>query len=171
VTRGKTFRSGRRRSTSSGRSTPSLKKWNIRPSMIAIYLLVFVNSVLIISSAHKLFKKSVGVSIQNKNGQEVLTIEVQNGCGVSGIANRFSTSLTAKNYQVIGKGNADHWNYEHTTLIDLDGSKSAAIEKLRKELGIDKEYVYLVREESEADARLIIGKDYQSLKIYSNQQP
>ena len=137
--------------------------------MIAIYLLVFVNSVLIISSAHKLFKKSVGVSIQNKNGQEVLTVEVQNGCGVSGIANSFSSSLTAKNYQVIGKGNADHWNYEHTTLIDLDGSKSAAIEKLRKELGIDKEYVYLVREESEADARLIIGKDYQSLKIYTNQ--
>jgi hypothetical protein len=167
VIRGKS-QYGRRRSTSSGGSAPSLKKWNIKPSMIAIYLLVFVNSVLIISSAHKLFKKSVGANIPGVD-KSTLTIEVQNGCGVSGIANQFSSSLTMKNYQVIGKGNADHWNYEHTTLIDLDGSKSAAVERLRKELGIAKEYVYMVREESEADARLIIGKDYQSLKIYSDQ--
>mgnify|MGYP005847228859 CR=1 FL=1 len=152
------------------RSSSTPKRWNIRPSMIAIYVLVFVNSVLIISSAHKLFKKTVEVSIKEPGREEALTVEVQNGCGVSGIAARIGNNLTAKNYRVVGKGNADHFNYEKTTLIDLHGNNKTAVERLRKDLGIAKDLVYQVTENSDADVRLIIGKDHQSLKIY-NAQP
>jgi len=164
VTRGKSLRSGRRRSTSREKSKqmPTLA---IKPSVIAIWALVFINSVLIISSAHKLFKRSVDVQITPS--KQTLTIEVQNGCGISGIANRISSNLSYLNYQVVGKGNADHWNYDHSILIDLTGDKDAAVERLRKDLGIDKEDLYLTKEQTGADVRLIIGKDYQSLKIYN----
>ncbi|MDZ7369943.1 MAG: LytR C-terminal domain-containing protein [candidate division KSB1 bacterium] len=149
--------------------------WPIRPSLIFIYLLVAVNLVLIFSSAKSIFQKAQIGSIPPssiKGDQSVLTLEIQNGCGVAGIAKRVETNLAGKPYQVIGTGNADHWNYEHTTLIDLKGTNKAAIERLRKEIGIDKEYVFQVKEsgKDQVDARLIIGKDYSSLKIF-NAQP
>lgn len=137
---------------------------HIRPSTIAIYAIVFFNCVLIISAGTKLFQK-VDASIVVKDEQP-LKIEVQNGCGVNGIATRITNNLAYLQYQVVGKGNADHWNYEQTILIDLGSDKEKSIDKLCKDIGIQKNDVYLLREESDADVRLIIGNDYQSLKIY-----
>ena len=137
---------------------------NLRPSTIAIYAIVFFNCVLIISAGTKLFQK-VDASIEVQDEQP-LKIEVQNGCGVNGIATKITNNLTYQNYLVVSKGNADHWNYEQTILIDLGCDKEKSIEKLCKDIGIQKNDVYLLREESDADVRLIIGKDYQSLKIF-----
>jgi len=141
---------------------------NIKPSTFAIYLLVFVNSVLIISSAHKLFQKTVDASIEVEEIQPV-KIEVLNGCGVNGIATKFTNNLTYKNYQVVSKGNADHWNYEYTALINLrPGKNEKAIDKLRKDIGLKAEDVVPVEDAgAEADVQLIIGKDYQSLKMFT----
>ena len=128
---------------------------------------MFVNSVLIFSSAHKLFRKAVDVSIPVSE-ESPLRIEVLNGCGVSNVANNFSNKLTYNNYQVVGAENADHFNYEHTILIDLGSEKEKSIEQLRKDIGIGRDDVYLLREESDADVRIIIGKDFQSLKIFNS---
>lgn len=136
----------------------------IKPSTIAIYILVFINSVLIISSAHKLFHKSKDVIIKNTP----LRIEVQNGCGVTGLATKISSQLAYLNYQVIEKGNADHFNYENTIIVDLGSGDERAIEELRKDIGIPKDDIYLLREEANVDVRMIIGKDYESLKIYNS---
>ena len=138
----------------------------LKPSTVAIYLLVFVNSVLIFSSAHKLFRKAVDVSIPATE-EAPLRIEVLNGCGVSNVANKISNNLTYNNYQVIGTDNADHFNYEHTILVDQNGDKDKSIEKLRKDLGISANDVFELIEESDADVQIIIGKDYQSLKIFN----
>jgi len=166
VNRGKSQTTARRRKTPTKRkSTPSRFQLKIKPSTVAIYLLVFVNSVLIFSSAHKLFRKAVDVSIPATE-EAPLRIEVLNGCGVSNVANKFSNTLTYNNYQVVGAANADHFNYEHTILIDLGSEKDKAIEQLRKDIGIGKNDVYLLREDSDADVRIIIGKDFQSLKIF-----
>lgn len=139
---------------------------HIKPSTFAIYLLVFVNSVLIISSAHKLFQKTVDASIVVED-KRPLKIEVQNGCGVNHIATKIANNLSYQNYQVVSKGNADHWNYEQTILINLGAENAKGIEQLCKDIGIQRDDVYLLREESDADVRLIIGKDYQSLKIFN----
>lgn len=158
-----------RKTTSRKKSvaSSSLFNLNIKPSTLAIYLLVFINSVLIISSAHKLFQKTVDASIVAEETQP-LKIEVLNGCGVNGIATKFANNLAYQNYQVVNKGNADHWNYEYTILVDLKGAENEkAVEQLRKDIGIQKEDVILMREESDADVQLIIGKDYQSLKIFN----
>ena len=166
MTRSKSHSPARRRKTPTKKSSiASNFQLKIKPSTIAIYLLVFVNSVLIFSSAHKLFRKAVDVSIPAAE-ESPLRIEVLNGCGVSNVANKFSNNLAYHNYQVVGAENADHYNYEHTILIDLGCDKDKSIEKLRKDLGIGKDDVYLLREESDADVRIIVGKDYQSLKIF-----
>ncbi len=165
MAKGKTRAKSQRRAASSRRKSAPSTKFAIKPSTIAIYVLVFVNSVLIFSSAHKLFQKAVDVSIEAE--EEPLTIEVQNGCGVNNIAAKISNNLMYMDYQVVSQGNADHWNYEHTILIDLGSGKENSIERFRKDLGIQKEDVYLLTEDSDADVRLIIGKDYQSLKVYN----
>lgn len=157
------------RKSASRKSSPApLFGLNIRPSTFAIYLLVFVNSVLIISSAHKLFQKTVDASIEVEEIQPV-KIEVLNGCGVNGIATKFSNNLTYQNYEVVNKGNADTWNYEYTVLINQKpGKNEKAIEKLRKDIGLKDEDVVPIEDlSSEADVQLIIGKDYESLKIFN----
>ncbi len=159
-------RGTRRRSATLGRAS-SPRRWNVRLSSLFIYLLVFINSVLIISSANKIFRLSVGAKIPDQ-GDQLLMVEVQNGCGVSGIATRIGSKLPVKYYEIVSTGNADHWNYEHTTLIDLKGDKKGAVERLRKELGISKDFVYTIKEPSKADVRLIIGKDYESLKLLTS---
>ena len=168
MAKGKTRAKSKRRPAPNRRKSASLPKFAIKPSTIAIYVLVFVNSVLIFSSAHKLFQKAVDVSIEAE--EQPLKIEVLNGCGESNIAANFSNTLMYKDYQVISQGNADHWNYEYSILIDLGSGNERAIERFRKELGLRPNDVVRIDEKSEADVRLIIGKDYQSLKVYNTLQ-
>jgi len=108
------------------------------------------------------------ITTEPPRDEEPITIQVLNGCGVNQIATQITNKLTYLKYQVANKGNADHWNYEHTILIDLGCGKEKQIEKLRKDIGLQKEDIYLLREESDYDVRLIIGKDYQSLKIFES---
>ena len=130
-----------------------------------LYLLVFINSVLIVSSAHKLIRDAEDGVIQPT---EVITIEVLNGCGENNAANNMSNKLNYLNYNVVSTGNADHFSYEHTMIIDLGSDKERAIEKLRKDMGISQDRVFLIREESEAQVRIILGKDFENLKIYNS---
>lgn len=155
-----------RRGRTSGTALAEIfKKANIKisRSTIMFYVLVFVNSILIISFGHKLFQKAIDINIV----EEKPIIEVQNGCGVHRIATKITDNLRYLEYEVARKGNADHFNYEHTIMVDLGSNKEIGIEKLRKDIGIEKDDVYLMREESDVDVRIIIGKDYQSLKIFS----
>lgn len=95
----------------------------------------------------------------------VIQLEVLNGCGVAGIASRFTGSLRGYGFDVVETGNFDHYNLEKSLVISRSGQMENA-RRVARALGISEEQVLL--EESPdfyLDVTLVIGSDYQTLNF------
>jgi hypothetical protein len=95
----------------------------------------------------------------------VIQLEVLNGCGVSGIANRFTDKLRSFGFDVVETGNFDHFNVQNTKIISRSGNMEDA-RRIAEILGIEPQHV--LREESPdfyLDVTLIIGEDFESLNL------
>jgi len=90
----------------------------------------------------------------------VIQVEVLNGCGVSGIADKFMDLLREKNFDVVNLGNYRSFDIDKTIVIDRSGKIKNA-EYLAEVIGIDKWNVIQQKNKNYfLDASLIIGKDY-----------
>ncbi len=92
--------------------------------------------------------------------RSTLSIEVQNGSGVTGVAAKASDVLKSFGYKVSAIGNADNENYENV-MIQVKSTKTNFLALLKKDLG----FSYTVGSSSAdldssstADALVIIGK-------------
>lgn len=92
--------------------------------------------------------------------RSTLSIEIQNGSGVTGAAAKGSDVLKGFGYKVSSIGNADNENYENVT-IQVKSTKTNFLALLKKDLG----FSYTVgstsadlSSDSTADAVVIIGK-------------
>ena len=87
-----------------------------------------------------------------------ITVEVLNGCGVSGIAGAVASMLESEGFNVVSVGNAANFEYEVTQVICRTDNLQAA-----KEVALLIPNAQLLREES-ADSNVlvtvIIGKNY-----------
>jgi hypothetical protein len=95
---------------------------------------------------------------------EIIQLEVLNGCGVSGIANRYTGVLRTNGFDVVETGNFDHFNLKETIIISRSGIMENAIQ-VAKALGVDERNV--IREESPdfyLDVTVVIGHDFEQLK-------
>lgn len=96
---------------------------------------------------------------------DVIQLEVLNGCGISGIANRFTDGLREFGFDVVETGNYDHFDVTNTFVISRNGQIENAY-RVADALGISHEQV--LREQAPEfylDVTLIIGSDYQSLNL------
>lgn len=91
--------------------------------------------------------------------RSTLTVEVQNGSGVSGAASKMSTLLKDAGYTVGTTGNADNFDYQGVT-IQVKSTKSKYLPLLKKDVSAS----YTVTDSSTslasstADAVIIVGK-------------
>lgn len=92
--------------------------------------------------------------------RSTLSVEVQNGSGVTGAASKGADVLKSFGYKVSGIGNAENTDYENTT-IQVKAAKSNFLSLLKKDLG----FSYTIgsssadlASSSTADALVIIGK-------------
>lgn len=92
--------------------------------------------------------------------RSTLSVEVQNGSGVTGAAAKGSDALKSFGYKISSIGNADNDSYENVT-IQVKSAKSNYLALLKKDLG----FSYTVgstsadlSSDSTADALIIIGK-------------
>ncbi len=92
--------------------------------------------------------------------RSTLSVEVQNGSGVTGAAAKAADILTGFGYKITSKGNANNENYVNAT-IQVKSAKSNFLALLKKDLG----FSYTVGSSSAdldssstADALVIIGK-------------
>ena len=136
-----------------------------------ILTLIVVNVVLISHFVHRLLTdynpNDPPVRIDEIANRDPFEIRVLNGCGISGLANTFSDYLKRQNYDVVETGNAETWEYSTTLLIDHARREQREINDLCEKIGISTDLVIkLNAEDVEADATLIIGKDYQTLRSY-----
>ncbi len=133
-------------------------------------IIILLLGVLIIFMSYSLYSKladnneDAGSVNDNKKPAAIVQLEVLNGCGIPGIADKFTDYLRQHNFDVVQMGNYISFDVDKSLVIDRTGNKANAI-KVAEALGIDKKnVVQQINEDYFLDVSLIIGKDYNKLK-------
>ena len=96
-------------------------------------------------------------------------VEVLNGCGIQGMAGKFSRFLREHNIDVLNSDDADHYDYTHTLIITRTGNVQI-LDKVSSLLGFDEQdenhILNKPNSSSEFDLTVIIGNDYASIKPF-----
>jgi hypothetical protein len=104
------------------------------------------------------------VSNQKNLIGKVIQIEVLNGCGVQGLANRFTNRLRQDGFDVVHSGNFETFDITHSMVIDRSGNMQNA-RRVAHALGInDKNIIQEISPNYYLDATVVIGSDYEKLK-------
>lgn len=100
----------------------------------------------------------------NEIPASIVQLEVLNGCGVSGVADKFTEFLRQKNFDVVQIGNYISFDIDNTLIIDRTGNRANA-EKVAEALGVEKQnIIQQINSDYFLDVSLIIGKDFSKLK-------
>lgn len=138
---------------------------------------IFLNSSILILGAivlllaFLLYKNISGYFINEtrpeyKTTDEYIQAEVLNGCGVSGLGEKFTDFLRKNKVDVVQTGNYITFEIEKTLVIDRGGNISNA-NKIAALLGVEKNTVLQqLNEDYFLDVSVVIGKDYQKLKPF-----
>jgi len=98
-----------------------------------------------------------------KGAEDIIQVDVRNGCGVSGVADRYTDFLRSKGFDVADIGNYVSSDVDETLIIDRIGNMANAY-KVAKSLGIKNENVIQqLNKDYFIDVTVVIGKDYFSL--------
>ncbi len=135
-------------------------------------LIIVVLGILILYMSLSLYQKFAGGggdglnANSTKNGGRTIQVEVLNGCGVSGAADKITEFLRSDKFDVVQIGNYVSFDIEKSMVIDRTGNMSNAY-KVAAALGIDrKNVIQQVNDNYFLDVSLVIGKDYNKLKPY-----
>ncbi|MDI6400587.1 LytR C-terminal domain-containing protein [Balneolaceae bacterium ANBcel3] len=93
----------------------------------------------------------------------VIQVEVLNGCGVPGIATRYTSLLRQNGFDVVSSGNFETFDIQESLVIDRRGNMENA-RRVARALGIPEQRI--IREISTdfyLDATIVIGADHESL--------
>lgn len=97
---------------------------------------------------------------------DYIQIEVLNGCGVAGVADKFTAYLRSNRFDVIQAGNYSSFDVDKSMVIDRIGNMANA-EKAAAMLGIKKEnIIQQINKNYFLDVTFVIGKDYNQLKPF-----
>lgn len=99
------------------------------------------------------------VAIRNE-APSVIQVEVLNGCGAAGVADKFTDLLRKNKFDVVQAGNYISFDIDNTMIIDRTGNNANA-EKVASALGIDHKNIIMQKNENYfLDVSVVIGKDY-----------
>jgi hypothetical protein len=97
-------------------------------------------------------------------------IEVLNGCGAPGIADKFTAFLRQKGFDVVKTGNYESYNVPKTLVIDRKGRAKAAA-RIGDALGLKKsEMISEIHELYMVDATVVLGKDFRRLSSWKTME-
>lgn len=132
---------------------------------VIIFFLVLVVAFLSISIVKKIKSNNNASRVENtKVPAAIIQLEVLNGCGVSGAAEKITDFLRSNRVDVVQMKNYISFDIEKSLVIDRTGNKLNA-EKIADILGIDrKNIVQQISNDYFLDVSLVIGKDYNQLK-------
>lgn len=140
-------------------------------SNFILNLIIAVLVLLILFLAYTLLVQITRTSQQDdKTAEKVLLpsqvqIEVLNGCGVSGAADKFTEYLRARGFDVVNKGNYSSFDVDNTLVIDRSNNadKAALVAEV---LGVEnKRIIKQFNNQYFLDVSVIVGKDFNSLLI------
>ena len=154
---------------------PSDKK-SIKPTgktaNIFLNVIIFLLAGLIIFMSYSLFTKiktlSSGEATTEAKPSKVIQLEVLNGCGIGGVAEKITNYLRQNNFDVVQIGNYTSFDIDNTLIVNRTGKKINAL-KIAEALGIDpKNVIQQISNDYFLDVSLIIGRDFNHLKPFKN---
>jgi len=129
-------------------------------------------SVLLFILILALLTRIVYPRIMNERAEEdpvlissIIQLEVLNGCGIPGLATKYTSSLRQFGFDVVETGNFDNFDLEKTLIISRTGNMENA-RRVAQALGVPNSQI--IREESSdfyLDVTLVLGSDYSSLNL------
>jgi hypothetical protein len=143
-------------------------------TLIGLFLVIDV--VLIVFVVKRCTESRTGIEKpaesrpRREEPEHVPQIEVLNGCGVTGLAARFTDHLRQAGFDVVKTDNYESHNVEKTLILDRKGNLKYA-NKVADALGLDRKRV--LQEVSAAyliDATVIIGRDFRTLGAWKNME-
>jgi len=106
------------------------------------------------------------VHVTRQPSRQTLQIDVQNGSGVQGIANKFTDYLRANGFDVVETGNFSTSDIKTTMVIDRTGNIKDA-KSVASTLGVPEKYViHQISKDYLLDATVVIGADYMELNPF-----
>lgn len=129
-------------------------------------------SLLLLLLIFGLFTRIVYPRIQNQRAEaqpqligDIIQLEVLNGCGVSGLANQFTSALRKNGFDVVETGNFDNFDMQKTIVISRTYNTDNA-KRVAEALGIDpKNIIVEASDDFYLDATIVIGSDYKTLNL------
>ena len=95
---------------------------------------------------------------------EVIQLDVLNGCGAQGVAQKFTDYLRKRNFDVVQSSNYRTFDVEQSLVIDRVGNRENA-RKVARALGIDeKNILQEINPDYYLHVSVVIGRDYENLK-------
>ena len=135
-------------------------------STYMLNVLIFLLLTVIIYLAYSLFVKlntseELEVEVRNsKKHAEIIQAEVLNGCGVSGVADRFTDYLRDNNIDIVKTGNYERFDIDETIVLDRIGNKANAL-YVADILGVREGNAFTqLNNDYFVDVTIIIGRDY-----------
>ena len=97
-----------------------------------------------------------------QNVQQLIQVEVLNGCGVTGVGDGLTDILRAKGIDVVKTGNYRSFDIENTFIIDRLGKIETA-DRVADSLNLNKRFIITEKNKSYfLDLTIVIGKDYKN---------
>ncbi len=148
--------------------------------LISIFLVVYLSISLLRAEKGEINDKQITFSIdeiEENEGQDnerrIYKIEVLNGCGIKGIALKFTDFLRRNGFDVIETGNytllgmrkSDYYFDVRETIVIDRSEKLSPARDVARILGTDN-IIKQISSDLMVDVTVIIGKDYKSLSAY-----
>jgi len=138
---------------------------------VIIYFAYFIIHKNQVQTPHDIYNLNTLMKQTNseKNTGNKIQLEVQNGCGVKGVAILFTNFLRSQGYDVIDSKNAINFNYNNTIIKIHKPNKGNFVEEIIGILNIDSTNVeYDYDNTIFYELTLIIGKDYKYLESFDD---
>jgi hypothetical protein len=148
------------------------KNINFKTSASNLFLNVIIIALAVLTAflIYSLYTKIKGNAAEpehtevKKSAASMVQVEVLNGCGAGGVADKFTEFLRKNNFDVVQVGNYISFDIDKSMVIDRTGNKANAF-KVAEALGIDKtNVIQQINNDYFLDVSIIIGKDFNQLK-------
>ncbi len=138
-------------------------------SYLVIVFLSFIFATLLMSFVNRMsYDEPIVASVPESQKiitQEVIQLNILNGCGIPGLASEAKEYLHNRGFDIVEIGNSTQ-QYNKTTIIDRLGDKES-VRRLAYALGVsDSSIVVEIDSSLFLRATLVLGNDYKQLKSF-----
>ncbi len=130
--------------------------------IIASSILSLITIFLLINIFLKtgIFNSELNKDSKPQNVQQLIQVEILNGCGIAGAGNSLTDLLRKKGIDVVKTSNYSSFNVDNTFIIDRINNIETAF-KVADSLNLNKQFIITeVNKSLFIDLTIVIGKDF-----------